>query len=90
MVTFKTYLRKQLKNKKFRHAYEALEPEYAMIRAILDRRLKKNLTQAALAKKMGTKQSAIARIEAGRANPSLAFMKKLAKALDAKLVVRFQ
>jgi len=53
-------------------------------------RAKKKLTQKALAKKLGTKQSAIARLESGRANPTLEFMQKTAEALDKKLVISFE
>ena len=46
--------------------------------------------QAQLAKKMGTKQSAIARIERGDSNPSIAFLEKLTQALDSKLIIQVQ
>jgi len=58
--------------------------------AIIKQRTKKGLTQADLAKKIGTKQSAISRLERGTYNPSLAFLKKIAKALDKELHVCFQ
>lgn len=78
-----------LKDPEIKAAYDALEPEYAVIRAILEARMKKGLTQKELARKVGTKQSAISRIETGVGNPSLQFLKKLAAALDAKLQIRF-
>ncbi len=71
----------------FKEAYDALELEFAIINALLDARVKKGLTQAKLAKKIGTQQSAIARFESGRANPTLAFVQKLTDALDLKLTV---
>lgn len=43
--------------------------------------------QAALAKKMKTKQSAIARLESGNYNPTLLFLAKVAKALDARVKI---
>ena len=48
------------------------------------------MTQKDLAEKIGTKQSAISRLESFDANPSFKFLKKVAKAFDAKLVVQFQ
>ena len=57
--------------------------------SIIERRLAKGLTQSDLAKKLGTKQSAIARLESGNYNPSLAFLNKVATALDTKLKVTF-
>ena len=68
--------------------YEQLQPEFVVVEAILKARMKLGLTQKALAKKIGTKQSAISRLETGRINPSLSFLKKLAQALDSRLEIR--
>jgi len=76
-----------LKNPDFKNEYYALEPEYRLLRAIIERRVKMGVTQAALAARIGTTQSVIARLESGRANPSIAFLKKIANALDADLDV---
>ncbi|HCR81162.1 MAG: Helix-turn-helix domain protein [Candidatus Pacebacteria bacterium GW2011_GWB1_47_8] len=70
--------------------HDALQPEFDLICQILDKRLEKNMTQKDLAEKIGTKQSAISRLESFDANPSFKFLKKVAKAFDAKLVVQFQ
>ncbi len=74
-------------NPEFREAYENLEPEYQLVRSIIKQRTMKNMTQADLARKVGTRQSAIARLESGMYNPSLRFLKKVAKALDASIVI---
>ncbi|MGB9860591.1 MAG: helix-turn-helix transcriptional regulator, partial [Moorellaceae bacterium] len=79
-----------MKNPAFRKEYEDLEPEYQLVRSIIQQRIAKGMTQAELAKRVGTRQSAIARLESGRYNPSLRFLKKVAKALDAKLEVRLK
>lgn len=76
-----------LRDPEIRKTYDGLGPEFALIQAIIDKRNKKRLTQAALARKVGTKQSAIARLESGSSNPTVAFLEKVAKALDARLVV---
>lgn len=70
--------------------YDRMEPQFAPMKAILEARVKKGMTQEKLANKIGTKQSAIARIESGRANPSIGFLQKLADALGKKLVIRFE
>lgn len=88
-LPFSKFKKEMLKDPEIKAAYDALEPEYAVIRAILEARMKKGLTQKELARKVGTKQSAISRIETGVGNPSLQFLKKLAAALDAKLQIRF-
>jgi len=76
-----------MKRPGFKKAYDDLAVEYALISAIIDRRETKGMTQEKLAEKVGTKQSAIARFESGRSNPTLAFVKKLSEALDLKLTV---
>lgn len=76
-----------LKNRQVSRYYKELAPEFAIVRAIIKRRLQKELTQAQLAKKIGTKQSAVARLESGRYNPSLSFLRKVASALDAELKI---
>ncbi len=83
-----TKIKKQfLKDKKIREAYEQIGPEFALAEMLIKKRIEKGLTQSALAKKMKTKQSAIARLESGSYNPSLAFLAKVTKALDARLLV---
>ena len=79
-----------MKNSKFKRAYNDLEFEFQLIRAVIDARTRKGVTQEKLAQKMGTKQSAIARLESGNTNPSIGFLQKLAEALGKKLVVRFE
>lgn len=78
-----------LKDPKVKAEYEKLQPEFAVIEAILGARMKKGVTQKELAKRMKTKQSAISRLESGRANPSLDFLQRLAKALNSRLEIRF-
>ncbi len=89
-LDFDTYLKKVLRNPKIKAEYDKLEPQFAPIEAILEARAKKGMTQAQLASKIGTKQSAIARVESGNANPSIGFLQKLAEALGKKLVIRFE
>ena len=61
-----------------------MEPEYSFAREVLELRREKHLTQKQLAEQMGTSQPAIARIESGNyQNLSLAFIRRLADALDA-------
>jgi len=76
------------KDKELKNEYDKLQPEFALVRLILKVRMKKKLTQKMLAKKLGTKQSAISRLESGRANPSLNFLHRLAEALNSRLEIR--
>jgi len=78
-----------MKDQGFRKAYNDLEPKYAMIEAIIDARLKKNISQKMLAKRLGTGQSAISRLQSGTYNPTFSFAQKLAKALETDLTITF-
>src|SRR3989344_1350740 len=78
-------LARELKNPAFKKAYDDLELEFAIIGALIDARAKRGMTQEKLAKKIGTKQSAIARLESGRGNPTLAFVQRLANVLNLDL-----
>ncbi len=71
----------------FRRAYEELKPEYALLRKMIQLRIAKGLTQKQLAKKLGTKQSSISRLENGNLNPTLKAFYKLARALDAEVKI---
>ena len=88
-LNFDEFLKESLKNPKIKAEYNHQQPEFAVINAIIDARAKRGITQEQLAKKLGTKQSAIARLESGRANPSIAFLKKLAQALNSNLQIKF-
>jgi len=88
-LNFDRFLKKSLKNPKIKAEYDRLQPEFALIEAMINARKQQGLTQIALAEKIGTKQSVISRLEIGRANPSVAFLKKLAQALQTRLEIRF-
>ncbi len=80
---------KFLSNPENKALYDALEPEFQLIRELIGKRLEKNLTQKQLAEKIGTKQSAICRLESGEGNPSFKFLKRVAEGLDSKLQISF-
>lgn len=88
-LDFKVWMKESLKDPEFKAEYDKLQPEFALIRAIIEGRTKKGVTQEKLAKRIGTKQSVISRLETGRANPSVSFLKKLAQALGTRLEIRF-
>ena len=78
-----------MKDPAFRREYEKLEPEFAIVRAIVEARAKKNISQEELAKRMGTGQAVISRLESANASPSLSLIKRLADALNLKVELRF-
>lgn len=79
-----------LKNPAVKKEYDRLTPEYAVISQLITIRNQKGMTQEGLAKKLGTKQSAIARFESGNYNPTLEFLQKTANALGRKLIISFE
>ncbi len=89
-ISFQEHKKKLLADPEVKKYYDALEPEYQLIRSIIDKRLKKKLSQAQLAKKVGTRQSAISRLESGESNPSFKFLQKVARALDSGLHISFR
>lgn len=88
MKDWKTLKGELLNNKKVRTQYEKLEPRYQLISQLLEARLRSGFTQETLAKKMGTKQEAIARLESGHANPTIDFLEKITQALGSRLVIQ--
>ncbi len=86
-ITHKELLKSELKDPKVKKAYDDLELEFQIINLMVQRRIEKKLTQNQLAKKLRTKQPVISQFEQGNFNPSIKFLKRLAKALDAKLTI---
>ncbi|MBQ7759949.1 MAG: helix-turn-helix transcriptional regulator [Phascolarctobacterium sp.] len=86
---FRESLNEQLKDPEFKKEYEALEPEFQIIRAMLEARDKLNLTQKDLAELSGITQADISRLENGNANPSIRTLKKLALAMNMTLDIKF-
>lgn len=70
--------------------YDRLNVIYEIKKQIIKYRIENDLTQKELADKIGTKQSAISRLENDDYNPSVEFLDKVAKALDKKLEIRFK
>lgn len=84
---YRTLKKKWLKDPAVRKEYNKLGPEFALVEMIIEKRIQKGMTQAQLAKKIGTKQSAIARLESGSYNPSIDFLQKVAGTLNTRLTL---
>ena len=87
--TFEDFKRESLKDPELKREYDRLGPEFELINKIIEARIHNKLTQKDIANRMGTKQSALARLESGRANPTLAFVQKLATALGTDITLTF-
>lgn len=89
-ISHKDFKKQLLKDPVARREYERLQPEFAVIRAMIEARIKKNITQKKLAAKLKTKQSVISRLETGRGNPTISFLQRLAAAFDTRLEINFR
>ena len=89
MSEFKDFLNEQLKEDKFRKEYNALQPEFDIIRAIVEARTSQNLTQKELAERTGINQADISKLENGTRNPSLKLLKRLADGMGMDLKLSF-
>ena len=81
--------KKWLKEPKYRKDYEALEEEFVLASAVIDVRNRAGLTQEELARKMGTTQPVVARLESGRSRPSMRTLERLADATGSRLLISF-
>lgn len=86
-IPFEDVLAEALMDPEVKKAYDDLELEFSIITQVIQKRLDRGLSQKQLAEKIGTKQSAISRLEGGNSNPSVAFLEKVAKALGGKLQI---
>lgn len=86
---YQKYLEIQLQNDGFRKEWEALEPEYTIMKAIVDARTSQGLTQKELSVRSGIAQADISRIENGNANPSIKTLMRLASAMGKNLRIEF-
>lgn len=82
--TFEGHLAEALRDPEFREAWETSEPTYQVARL----RILRGLSQMELARRVGTQQPSIARLESGRSQPTLPFLRRVAQALGARLEVR--
>jgi len=88
-VDFQEYLAEKFKNPKFRKYYDEYGKQLEIAYQILQLRKQKRISQSELAKKIGTKQSNIARMEAGEQNFSIDTLQKIAQVFNKDLKVSF-
>ena len=90
--TFKKFKEKALMDPEVKKEYDALVPVYELRKKLIEMRTSKGLTQAEIAKRMGTKKSNISRLECGEkvSFPTLTTISKYAGALGYKVNVEFE
>jgi DNA-binding XRE family transcriptional regulator len=74
----------------YREAYEALDQEFTLVSSLIEARLHAHLTQAEIASRMGTTESAVSRLESGRVKPSTRTLERYAKATGHRLSIRLE
>ena len=87
-ISFEEMKTDMLKDEEFKIEYEKLKPRYEAIEQIIRARKEQNITQAELAKRVGTQKSNISRLESGNYNPSLDFLAKVAESLGKEISVK--
>lgn len=78
---------KWMKKPAYRKAYDDLELEFQLKEALIRARIERGMTQKQIAKRAGTKQSAISRFERGGSNPTVGFVQKVARAVGTRITL---
>ncbi|WP_165072964.1 helix-turn-helix transcriptional regulator [Desulfovibrio sp. ZJ200] len=78
-----------MQNAEFKAAYEALDQEFSIARALIEARSAAGMTQAEVARKLGVSQPVIARIESGR-NVSVKSLRRYARAVGRPISITIQ
>ena len=94
MLTHDQLVKKMLKKSKVKAEYTAQAEEFILLDELLRARRRAGLTQAEVAKRMGTMTPAIARLEGGGGSkghsPSVATLRKYAKAVGCSLEIKLR
>ena len=88
-MNLKEYKENRIKDPNFAKSYEEIQPELNVIRALIDARISKNMTQKELAEKTGIAQTEISKLENGTRNPSIKLLQRLADGMEMVLNVTF-
>jgi transcriptional regulator with XRE-family HTH domain len=88
--TFEEVIQEKLKDTKFKKAWNELDAQFAVERALIELRMKGNETQKKLADKLHTKQAYISRVESGTVSPTIGYIAKMADALNADVEIIFR
>ena len=89
MTNFNNFLNEQMKDPAFKAEWEALDPEFSVIEAILKERKESGLTQKQLSERTGIAQTDISKLERGNANPSLRTRQRLAAGMGMRVKIEF-
>jgi len=89
-IPVKKIKKRWMKEPGFKEGYDALEEEFSLASMLIQARTRARLSQAELAKRMGTSQSTIARLESGTGKPSLSTLERFAQATGSRVRVSIE
>lgn len=90
MTKISTLHSRWLKEPGYKEAYEESHAEFELARQLIEARTKSGLSQEEIANRMGTSQSAVARLESGTTLPSMRTLSRYAKATNCQVSIRLQ
>ena len=90
LTSLENYEKKLMKRKGFKKLSEKNESKYQLVRSLIGARIKKNISQKELARRIGSKQPVISRLENMQSYPTLSLLERIGHALDTKLQIYFQ
>ncbi len=90
MTKVKDLHRRWSKDDNYTTAYDALDEEFQLARALIEARTRAGLSQTQLARRMKTSQSYVARIEGGKVRPSTGALERFAQATGTRLRIVFE
>ncbi len=89
LIDFKTIKRMWLQDSRVKKEYDFLKEEFQVAEEVIKARCRAHMTQAELAKKIGTKAPAIPRLESPvYGKVTMTMLKKVANALGCKLQIK--
>ena len=86
---FDDFLKEQLQDPEIKKEYDALQPERAIIQALIDARLQTGITQKELSERTGIAQGDISKLERGNSNPSIRTLQRLAAGMGMSIQLKF-
>ena len=89
-MNLKEYKTRKMQEPEFADAYEEVQAEMNIVRALVDARISRNLSQKELSEKTGINQTEISRLENGTRNPTVRLLQRLADGMDLVLDISFK
>jgi hypothetical protein len=89
-MNLKEYKTRKMQEPEFADAYEEVQAEMNIVRALVDARISRNLSQKELSEKTGINQTEISRLENGTRNPTVRLLQRLADGMDMVLDISFK